>query len=114
MLLVAGVFTGVDNTRMPPTKSIPIACTLSSGDFKSRSQAWRRLLQTGEVERIRVPGGLQLRPTAASADALVELIDWERECCAWITFQVAPDSTVTLTAAGDGELVLAGMFDLSD
>lgn len=40
----------------------------------------------------------------------MELIDLERECCAWIHFEVGDGSVVTLTAEGDGEAVLAGMF----
>jgi len=40
----------------------------------------------------------------------MELIDLDRECCAWIHFEVGDGSVVTLTAEGDGEAVLAGMF----
>ncbi len=39
----------------------------------------------------------------------MDLIDLERECCAWIDYAVE-GSSVTLTAEGDGEAVLAGMF----
>ena len=44
-----------------------------------------------------------------AAAALLELIDLERECCAWIHFDIQ-GSAVTLTADGGGEAVLAGMF----
>lgn len=40
----------------------------------------------------------------------MELIELERECCAWIQFEVKEESVVTLTAEGDGEAVLARMF----
>jgi hypothetical protein len=88
----------------------PIACTLTAADLQSRSEAWRRLLLSGEVVRLRVSGGIQLRPSPAAASSLLELIDLERECCSWIDFEVSRDSTVTLTAEGDGEAVLTGMF----
>jgi hypothetical protein len=45
-----------------------------------------------------------------AADALIQLIDLERECCAWIDFEVGAGSVVTLTAEGDGQAVLAGWF----
>jgi len=41
----------------------------------------------------------------------MELIDLERECCPWIRFEVTADAVATLTAEGEGEAVLAGMFD---
>jgi hypothetical protein len=62
------------------------------------------------VKRDLVPGGIRLRVAPGAASALMELIDLERECCAWIHFEVSDGSVVTLTAGGDGEVVLAGMF----
>ena len=41
----------------------------------------------------------------------MQLIDLERECCAWIHFEVSEGSAATLTADGAGEAVLAGMFE---
>jgi hypothetical protein len=45
-----------------------------------------------------------------AAEALIQLIDLGRECCAWIDFDVSEGSVATLTAEGNGEAVLAGMF----
>jgi hypothetical protein len=87
-----------------------IACTLSASDLKDREGAWRKLMGSGLVQREVVPGGLRLTAAPEAAVALIELIDLERECCAWINFDVAEGSVVTLTAQGDGEAVLAGMF----
>jgi hypothetical protein len=87
-----------------------IACTLSASDLKDREGAWRKLMGSGLVQREVVPGGLRLTAAPGAAVALIELIDLERECCAWINFEVAGGSVVTLTAQGDGEAVLAGMF----
>ena len=88
----------------------PIACTLSASDLKDREGAWKKLMGSGLVEREVVPGGIRLRAASGAAAALIELIDLERECCAWIHFDVTDGSVVTLTAEGDGEAVLAGMF----
>jgi hypothetical protein len=91
----------------------PIACTLSTSELKDREGAWKKLLGSGLVERDLVPGGIRLRPAPGAATALIDLfalIDLERECCAWIQFDVGDGSVVTMTADGDGEAVLAGMF----
>jgi hypothetical protein len=91
-------------------KTPPIACTLSASDLKDREGAWKKLLGSGLVQRDLVPGGIRLSPAPGAAAALIDLIDLERDCCAWIHFEVADGSVVTLTAEGDGEAVLAGMF----
>jgi hypothetical protein len=88
----------------------PIACSLSASELKDRESAWKKLMRSGLVQRDRVPGGIRLRAAPGAAGALIELIDLERVCCAWIHFEVSAGSTVTLTAEGDGEGVLAGMF----
>jgi hypothetical protein len=92
----------------------PIACTLSASDLKDREGAWRKLMGSGLVQRDVVPGGMLLRPAPGAAAALIELIDLERECCAWIHFDVSEGSVVTLTADGDGEAILGGMFQGRD
>ena len=85
-------------------------CTLTRDELDDRGQAWEKLLASGLVERERVSGGIRLRPAPGARTALLQLIDLERECCAWIDFEVDESSTVTLTAATEGEAVLAGMF----
>jgi hypothetical protein len=87
-----------------------IACTLSASDLKDRQGAWNKLMASGLVAREPVPGGIRLSPAPGAAAALIELIDLERDCCAWIEFEVGDGSVVTLTAAGEGAIVLAGMF----
>jgi hypothetical protein len=91
-------------------ESRPIMCTLSAFELNDRAAAWRKLLGSGLVQRDRVPGGIRLRAQPGAQAALIQLIDLERECCDWINFEVSNDSVATLTAAGNGEDVLAGMF----
>ena len=93
----------------------PIACTLTAADLRDREGAWAKLLGSGLVDRERVAGGIRLHAEPGAAAALVELIDLERECCAWIDFDVTLDpatgeADVRLTAEAEGEAVLAGMF----
>jgi hypothetical protein len=88
----------------------PIACTLSASDLADREGAWRKLFGTGLVERDAVPGGIRLTAVPGAAAALIQLVDLERECCAWIHFEVREGAIVTMAADGAGEAVLAEMF----
>jgi hypothetical protein len=92
------------------TTDRPIVCTLTPTDLLDRAGAWLKLMGSGLVSRERVPGGIRLTAAPGAASALIELTDLERDCCAWIDFDVREGSVVTLTAEGDGEAVLAGMF----
>jgi hypothetical protein len=87
-----------------------IACTLSSEDLRDREGAWMKLLGSGLVKRNLVPGGIRLSAAPGAAAALLELIELERECCAWIKFEVRDGAVVTMTAEGDGSAVLTEMF----
>jgi hypothetical protein len=90
----------------------PIVCTLTESDRQGRGAAWRKLLGSGLVERDLVPGGIRLSAAPGAAASLIELIDLERDCCAWIHFEVSDGAVVTLSADGDGEAVLARMFEI--
>ena len=79
-----------------------VACTLSPDDLKETEQAWRKLFQLSLVSREEVRGGLRLGFHPGSADALRSLIDIERDCCRWITFELdGPVVTMTSPGAGD-------------
>lgn len=88
----------------------PIVCTLSRSELKDRGRAWQKLLGSGLVYRDRIAGGIALRAEPGGAAALMDLIDLERECCEWMSFEVVGEGEVRLTAEGAGEAVLAGMF----
>jgi hypothetical protein len=88
---------------------LPIACTLTVDELKDRGAAWNKLMSSGLVERERVPGGIRLRAEPGALAALIELVDLERACCAWIQFDLQGNS-VTMTADTAGEAVLSTMF----
>jgi hypothetical protein len=69
-----------------------------------------KLLGSRLVKRDLVPGGIRLSAAPGAAAALLELIELERECCAWIKFEVRDRAVVTMTAEGDGRAVLTEMF----
>jgi len=87
-----------------------IVCSLSRLELEDRGSAWGKLLSSGLVARTEIPGGLRLAAEPGAARALTELIDLERECCAWITYTTHGAATFDLTAEGHGAEVLAGMF----
>lgn len=79
-----------------------IACTLTADELTETESAWKKLLGRSLVSRQEVPGGIRLAVDPRSEVALRQLIDIERECCRWITFELDGPS-VTMTAAGAGE-----------
>jgi len=86
-----------------------VACTLSPDDLKETEKAWRKLFQLSLVSRQEVPGGLRLEFHPGSAGALHSLIDIERDCCRWITFDL-DGPVVTMTSPGDGEAAIREMW----
>ena len=88
-----------------------IACTLTPDDLEETEQAWRKLFNLSLISREEVPGGLRLEVHPGSAEALRSLIDIERECCQWITFEL-DGPVVTMTSPGDGEATIREMWSL--
>ena len=97
-------------SRLAEVSSAAIVCTLTRSELEDRGSAWRKVLGSGLVERTGIPGGIRLVAAPGALAALTELIDLERECCAWIDYAKPDASTFELTAEGDGAEVLAQMF----
>ena len=95
--------------RIYRATSAAIACTLTPADLKETRRAWEKLLRQSLVARAAVPGGLRLEVHPGGADALRQLIDIERDCCGWITFEL-DGPVVTMTSPGDGEEVIRQMW----
>ena len=90
---------------------LPIVCTLTRTELQDRYAAWQKVLNSGLLDRSRVSGGVRLVAQPGAAEALLTLIGLERECCAWMRFEIAEPADVTITAdSTDGEDVLARMF----
>ncbi len=86
-------------------RSDVIACTLSPDDLKETEKAWRKLMELSLVSRDEVPGGLRLEVHPGSAQALRSLVDIERDCCSWITFEL-DGPALTMTSPGAGEAAI--------
>ena len=90
-------------------RSDVIACTLSPDDLKETEAAWRKLMELSLMSRVEVPGGLRLEVHPGSAEALRSLVDIERDCCSWITFEL-DGPALTMTSAGAGEATIREMW----
>ena len=90
-------------------RSDVIACTLTPDDLKETQGAWQKLFRLSLVSLAEVPGGLRLEVHSGSAAALRSLIDIERECCRWITFEL-DGPVVTMTSPGEGEAAIREMW----
>lgn len=86
-----------------------IACSLTAEDLKETRSAWQKLLRLSLVRRTQIDGGLQLEVHPGSADALRRLIEVERECCPWITFEL-DGPIVKMTSPGAGEPAIRKMW----
>jgi MerR family transcriptional regulator, copper efflux regulator len=93
----------------------PIACTLTGGEQLDRRERWHRLRDAGDSVRIETPTGLRIEFEHSSAleRELRELVELERDCCAFATWEVRDTGTsvaLEIAAAGHGVEVLHGMF----
>lgn len=96
-----------------PTQSPPIACTLTPGEFESRMAEIAELTRDGLKEHRR--DGLTLHLTYAhAADRVREMVRRERECCAFLAFDVCEDGDavrLTVTAPEEAREVVDILFE---
>jgi hypothetical protein len=86
-----------------------IMCALSKDELSDTRSAWQKLFRTALMLREEIPGGLRLVVSDASAEALRQLIEIERNCCHWINFELDGPS-VSMTAEGAGATALRQMW----
>lgn len=85
---------------------LPIACTLGPDDGPQRLEQWRRLSTVAGAGRTQAPGRvvLRFRDEPGVADQLRQLVDAERQCCAFLDWQlthVAGECRVEITGSGE-------------
>lgn len=95
----------------------PIACSLTAAQLGERGRAWSELTSRWGRGVSQPPGAVVLTFTreALAIARLQQLVDLERECCAWIDFElVQRTETVDLLmrATPEGLPVVAEMFGL--
>jgi|SRR5262252_10301866 len=86
-----------------------VACSLTRTELEETGSAWQKLFRLSLVSRDEAPGGLRLVFHPGSAGALRDLIDIERECCPWITFELE-GASVTMTSTGTGPAAIREMW----
>lgn len=89
--------------------SATIACSLTASELEETESAWRKLARLSLLAREEIPDGVRLEFHPGSAAALRRLVDVERACCPWITFDLQ-GSLVSLTAPGPGATVIREMW----
>ena len=101
--------TSVTPVELIKATSDTIMCTLTSADLADVGSAWQKLFRNSLRARDLVPGGLRLSFGPGGEDALRELVEIERDCCRWITFELDGPS-VTMTAEGEGEAAIRAIW----
>ena len=69
---------------------MPIACTLSEAELRERQSTIVRLLRENVLDVIRTADGYEYRfkPTSEILLSLTQIVDLERQCCAFLTFRI--------------------------
>ncbi|MBB5256023.1 hypothetical protein [Rhizobium leguminosarum] len=87
-----------------PTADKPIACTLDGGDFKKRAAEIKRLASSSLLEVVRKGLSIELIYDGAARLELQELVRKERECCAFLDFDLKQEvDTIRLTITAPEE-----------
>ncbi|MDQ3782727.1 MAG: hypothetical protein M3349_07305 [Actinomycetota bacterium] len=84
---------------------VPIACTLSGEDLRSRELVWRELMEHALLDRDAIPEGVRLRFDAdhGTVHRLVDLVAAERTCCGWASWTlIATEEATTVEVTGEG------------
>lgn len=74
----------------PPMADLPIICTLPTPELRARRNELVSFVAQEALERVAQGEGYRLRfqPTWGVLRDLVELIEVERSCCAFLTFRL--------------------------
>jgi hypothetical protein len=82
------------------SEQIPLACTLTPAEGLTRMQRWQRLHDAAQLHASHRDGWVEVtyRRSADVASELDELVEAERECCAFAAWDVVPrDDVLMLT-----------------
>ncbi|OOO44665.1 hypothetical protein BS629_28015 [Rhizobium leguminosarum bv. viciae USDA 2370] len=81
-----------------------MACTLDGGDFKKRAAEIKRLASSSLLEVVRKGLSIELIYDGAARLELQELVRKERECCAFLDFDLKQEvDTIRLTITAPEE-----------
>jgi hypothetical protein len=95
------------------TKSIDIACTLTSDGLADQRRRWERLMARALTGRTETADGLRLAFRPEAEDELRALVAVEAGCCAWAAWTVEPAAgavVLDVRSAAEGIATLHAMF----
>ena len=75
--------------------SLPIVCTLGPAALKTRREALLAGVVRRAAQRADLPDGYRIRfePADALLSAIAEVVDAERQCCRFFTFELISSQT---------------------
>ena len=83
---------------------LPIACTLTESELKERRRTVLNLIRDSAIDAASIPGGYsyRFRPSSEALSQLFNLVDLERQCCAFLTFKIVvePQQPIALEVSG--------------
>jgi MerR family transcriptional regulator, copper efflux regulator len=85
---------------------LPIACSLTPGEYAVRAREWRELASAALMEKSSIEGGLRLRFRREDQvhAALEGLVAAERECCPFLDLGIrTSDTAIELDVTGPAE-----------
>jgi hypothetical protein len=95
------------------TRTIPVACTLSSAGLATQRRRWEQLIARAMTERAETVEGVRISFLPGVEDELRALVAVETECCPWATWTVErATETIVLhvRSTADGIGALHSMF----
>jgi hypothetical protein len=93
---------------------LPIACTLQPGDYRERLAWIAELARDGLIGVRREHLRIELRYAPGVGARVLEMVAKERECCAFLKFEIAEtseDVRLTITAPERARDVADALFD---
>lgn len=94
-------------------RSIPVACTLTTGSLAAQRRRWEQLMARALTGREETADGLRLTFRPEAEAELRALVAVETECCAWAAWTVEPTAgavVLDVRSADEGIATVRGMF----
>jgi hypothetical protein len=107
----------MDQTKTPAIErqENPIACTLEAGEMAERGREMEALARAALLRRTRTGNSLQLifRRTPQVEAGIASLVQRERQCCSFLTFEVksgGDEVVLDISGPADAQPVLDAIY----
>src|SRR3954470_15844976 len=83
---------------------LPIACSLSAGEMRTRAEQWRSLSESHRLGREPIPGGIRVRLRREARPEAETLVEAESHCCPFLELRLRDEADeLVLTVTGPDE-----------